>query len=274
MTENELYHFGIKGQKWGIRRFQKKDGTLTSAGKKRSKTDGWSQDAKDAYNIKKKKVNQMSNAELRKLNERQNLERNYKSFNKNTIAKGIAFVGTAAAAIGTLNSLYNNSNNLIKNGQAIVNKLSKRSTELYHFGIKGMKWGVRRTPEQLGHKNKTSSSLQTADKHGKTAIKKYKSLKNRYDRLSYKAMKKNDLDEVTRLENELSERIEKEVIQPLHKAGYDYVDRGFDSNGTVTLQFGKYLDSPITNKYGGEDWVEEFMINSGSMKVYKIEDDW
>lgn len=31
----ELYHYGIKGQKWGVRRFQKKDGTLTSAGKKR-----------------------------------------------------------------------------------------------------------------------------------------------------------------------------------------------------------------------------------------------
>lgn len=31
----ELYHHGIKGQKWGVRRFQNEDGTLTSAGKKR-----------------------------------------------------------------------------------------------------------------------------------------------------------------------------------------------------------------------------------------------
>lgn len=31
----ELYHSGIKGQKWGIRRFQNEDGTLTEEGKKR-----------------------------------------------------------------------------------------------------------------------------------------------------------------------------------------------------------------------------------------------
>lgn len=33
--ENTLYHHGIKGMKWGVRRFQKKNGELTSAGKKR-----------------------------------------------------------------------------------------------------------------------------------------------------------------------------------------------------------------------------------------------
>lgn len=32
---DELYHHGIKGQKWGVRRYQNKDGTLTDSGKKR-----------------------------------------------------------------------------------------------------------------------------------------------------------------------------------------------------------------------------------------------
>lgn len=32
---NELMHYGKKGQKWGVRRYQNKDGTLTEAGKKR-----------------------------------------------------------------------------------------------------------------------------------------------------------------------------------------------------------------------------------------------
>ena len=33
---NELYHHGIKGQRWGYRRFQNEDGTLTDAGKNRN----------------------------------------------------------------------------------------------------------------------------------------------------------------------------------------------------------------------------------------------
>ena len=32
---NELYHWGVKGMKWGVRRYQNYDGTLTNAGRRR-----------------------------------------------------------------------------------------------------------------------------------------------------------------------------------------------------------------------------------------------
>lgn len=35
INNDELYHHGVKGQRWGVRRYQNPDGTLTSAGQKR-----------------------------------------------------------------------------------------------------------------------------------------------------------------------------------------------------------------------------------------------
>jgi len=40
LNEEYLSHHGIKGQKWGVRRFQNPDGTLTEAGKARRSDDG------------------------------------------------------------------------------------------------------------------------------------------------------------------------------------------------------------------------------------------
>ena len=63
---SELYHSGVKGMKWGIRRYQNEDGTLTDAGKVRYNPDG-----------SKKRVEKMSDAELNKANQRLSAEQNY-----------------------------------------------------------------------------------------------------------------------------------------------------------------------------------------------------
>ena len=117
MRSSELYHHGIKGQKWGRRRYQNKDGTLTAAGKKRY--GNMSSDAREANAIGKKKVSEMSNAELRKYNERVNLERQYANLNPSAAKKGIKFVKGAAATLGTALTLYNNSDKIVKLGQKV-----------------------------------------------------------------------------------------------------------------------------------------------------------
>lgn len=51
-SDGELYHYGVKGQKWGLRRYQNKDGSLTPEGKKRAKQE-YRQDNKTAFELGK-----------------------------------------------------------------------------------------------------------------------------------------------------------------------------------------------------------------------------
>ena len=55
VSSQELYHHGIKGQKWGRRRFQNEDGSLTPAGKERYDDDGPSEKKKKEYKIPENK---------------------------------------------------------------------------------------------------------------------------------------------------------------------------------------------------------------------------
>lgn len=62
--ENYLQHWGIKGQKWGIRRYQNEDGTRTAAGKKREAA-------------ARRETDDMSDEELRNRVNRLRNEQNY-----------------------------------------------------------------------------------------------------------------------------------------------------------------------------------------------------
>ena len=92
-----LAHHGIKGQKWGVRRYQNEDGTLTAEGKKRySEADTWTKD----------EAKSLSNEELDRRNTRMQKESQYKQniSNRHPAQKEVSgaakkiFVSTAIGA--------------------------------------------------------------------------------------------------------------------------------------------------------------------------------
>lgn len=98
ITVDELMHYGIKGQKWGVRRFQEEDGSLTPAGRERYDDDNVGRDS-----IKTPDKKQSNN---RTLDEKQNNT----IFTKKNIAIGAAAAVTALAVIGCMRYSHNKNN--------------------------------------------------------------------------------------------------------------------------------------------------------------------
>mgnify|MGYP004455753957 FL=1 len=80
VRDEELYHWGIKGMKWGVRRFQNPDGSLTPAGKKRYSVEGGEGEEKPNYAPKapKKSASDYTDDELRAQINRMQMEKQYR----------------------------------------------------------------------------------------------------------------------------------------------------------------------------------------------------
>lgn len=144
--------------------------------------------------------------------------------------------------------------------------------ELYHHGVKGMKWGVRRTPAQLGHKTSSrkksvastvgSVASKAAKKVGSAAVTAYRNRKERKaaeaerERQIKRNKSRKKISDMT--DDELREHIDRLELEKKYKdltkqsgrnEGQDYVADIVKTIGKNTMT---NLGTQAMNHFGGE----------------------
>ena len=103
MAENELYHYGILGMKWGIRRTPEQ--LARARGKTKSSSSTEDTDSKNtkintsSNTSKKKSLSEMSDDELKRTVTRLQLESTYKKLNPEKVSAGKKFLDTVTKQV-------------------------------------------------------------------------------------------------------------------------------------------------------------------------------
>ena len=145
MGHSELMHFGVKGMKWGVRKQRIKDAKRWTS-KKQAKIDG------------------MSDDQLRRINNRIRLEKEYRQLTQTRMERYRNKAGKAAeeAAFNTLQNVIQKGlkkaasqggSAAIKGAKRFKHSETRMSDNIFfidedevlaHHGVKGMRWGVRK----------------------------------------------------------------------------------------------------------------------------------
>lgn len=84
---SELNHYGVLGMKWGKRKTSS-GSRISSLRKKLTREDSKSEDHKKVKELRKKRVSEMSNSELKQLTTRLQLETQYRDLKKRNVSTG------------------------------------------------------------------------------------------------------------------------------------------------------------------------------------------